>query len=97
MLPLGADLLLAASFEDVAQLVLGGFSGGPALAPARHRGGDRIVGAPGAVGEFVEVIAGLGFAIEIGDVDAVREVIAKTEVRMTREGAKLQGTRCYGA
>ena len=68
---LGGVLVGGGGFENVVQAVFCGFAGLPALAPAGHGGRNRIVGAPGAVGEFVEVIAGGGFAIEIGDVDAL--------------------------
>src|SRR5450432_2606618 len=68
---LGRRFVSGGRFEDVVQFVLRRFSGLPAPAPARHRGRNGIVGAPGAVGEFVEVIAGLDFAVEVVDVDAV--------------------------
>ena len=56
----GRVLVGGGGFQNVVQLVFADSPGLPALAPARHRSGDGIVGAPGAVGEFVEVIAGLG-------------------------------------
>src|SRR4029077_20160290 len=61
-------------FQDVVELVFGGFSRGPALAPARHRGRDGVVRAPCAVGKFEEVMAGIGFAIEVGDIDAMERL-----------------------
>ncbi len=72
VLPWGAAFVGGSCVENFFQLSFGRFTSRPALAPARHGCRDGIVRAPGAVGEFVEVVARISLAIEIGDVDAVQ-------------------------
>ena len=59
-------------FQDETKLVFVAFGGFEAAAPLAHGGGDGVRGAPGAVRELVEVIAGLDGVVDVAGFDAVQ-------------------------
>ncbi len=67
----GRGFVLGSLFQNLLQLVLRGFTGLPALAPAGHGRGNWMVRPPGAVGKLVEVGAGINCAVEVRRVDSV--------------------------
>ena len=56
--------------KDGAQLILIALPCLPAAAPAIHRGRDRILSAPGAIGEVEEIVAGFDRLVEIACFDS---------------------------
>jgi hypothetical protein len=75
--------------EDRLQLVLGRLPRRPAPAPARHRGGDRIGGPPGAVRIVVEVAARIDALIHVAHVHAA-QMIRVAERRRAPQRQKQQ-------
>ena len=63
-------VLCRSFFQKGLELRFVGFARGPAAAPAIHRCRDGILRPPGAVGVPVEIVAGIGLAIEIADLYA---------------------------
>src|SRR4051812_43971601 len=63
----GAALRVGGSrfFEDQLELVFGRFTCSPATAPARHRGRDRILSAPLAIGIFEKVFTWIGLQVHV--------------------------------
>src|SRR6185437_11120088 len=68
---LGPVGLLRDIFQYVFELILGLFACLPAPAPAVHVGGDWVLCVPGSIGELGEVRAGIGFAVQISNLDSV--------------------------